>query len=34
MVKRGVLDDLDKQGLETLKEFLATARDRVNARLK
>lgn len=30
----GVLDDLDRPGLLTMKEFLAGARDRVNARLK
>lgn len=33
-VKIGGLDDLDREGLELLKEFIATARDRVNARLK
>jgi hypothetical protein len=32
-VKIGGLDDLDRQGLEDLKEFIATARDRVNKRL-
>lgn len=33
-VKRGTLDDLDKPGLLELKEFIAGARDRVNARLR
>lgn len=34
MVRAGVLDDLDKPGLEDLKEFIATARDRVTKRLR
>jgi hypothetical protein len=34
LVKQGSLDDLDKKGVENLKEFLAGARDRINARLK
>lgn len=34
MVTAGQLDDLDKAGLEDLKEFIATARDRITKRLK
>lgn len=34
MLKKGQLDDLDKEGLEDLKEFIAGARDRINVRLK
>lgn len=34
MLRRGQLDDLDRKGLEDIKEFLAGARDRINARLK
>lgn len=34
LVKIGALDDLDKPGLLEMKEFAATLRDRVNARLK
>lgn len=34
LVKIGSLDDLDPDGLLALKDFLAGARDRVNARLK
>ena len=34
MVKRGQLDDLDKTGLEEMKEFQGWLRDRINARLK
>lgn len=34
MVRNGQLDDLDKAGLEDLKEFIAGARDRINKRLK
>jgi hypothetical protein len=34
MLRRGVLDDLDKPGLLDLKEFIAGARDRINTRLK
>lgn len=34
MIKRGILDDLDKPGLEEMKEFQAWLRDRINARLK
>lgn len=33
-LKQGLLDALDKKGLEDLKEFTATVRDRINARLK
>lgn len=33
-VKSGQLDDLDRKGILEMKEFLAGARDRVNARLK
>lgn len=33
-VKIGGLDDLDRDGLEALKDFIAIARDKVNARLK
>lgn len=34
LLRQGVLDDIDKPGLEELKEFVAGARDRINARLK
>jgi hypothetical protein len=34
MVRIGCLDDLDKEGLLQLKEFAATVRERVTARLK
>lgn len=34
LVAMGVLDDLDKPGLDDLKEFLAWMRDRINARLR
>lgn len=34
LVKRGILDDLDKPGLEKLREFNLWLRDRINARLK
>lgn len=34
LIKSGVLDDLDKPGLDTLKEFNLWFRDRLNARLK
>lgn len=34
MINRGILDDLDKPGLEQMKEFQAWLRDRINARLK
>lgn len=34
MLTRGQLDDLDRAGLEDLKEFLLSARDRVNKRLR
>lgn len=34
LLRQGSLDDLDKPGLLQLKEFAATVRDRVNARLK
>jgi hypothetical protein len=34
LVTIGCLDDLDKQGLETLKEFNLWLRDRINARIK
>lgn len=34
MIRAGQLDDLDRAGVESLKEFLAGARDRINARLK
>lgn len=33
-LKSGHLDHLDKKGLEELREFTATVRDRINARLK
>jgi hypothetical protein len=33
-LRRGQLDDLDKPGLQDLKEFLAGARDRINKRLR
>jgi hypothetical protein len=33
-LRRGQLDDLDKPGLEDLKEFIAGVRDRINARLR
>lgn len=33
-LKQGHLDNLDRKGLEQLKEFNATVRDRINARLK
>jgi len=34
LLRQGSLEDLDKPGLLELKEFAATVRDRVNARLK
>ena len=34
LLRQGSLDDLDKPGLLELKEFAATVRERVNARLK
>jgi hypothetical protein len=34
LVANGVLDDLDKPGVEALKEFNLWLRDRINARLK
>jgi hypothetical protein len=34
MVERGQLDDLDREGLEAMKEFILSARDRINKRLK
>lgn len=34
MVRAGQLDDLDRAGVEDLKEFIAGVRDRINARLK
>lgn len=34
LLRQGTLEDLDKPGLLQLKEFAATVRDRVNARLK
>jgi hypothetical protein len=33
-LKQGHLDNLDRKGLEQLKDFTATVRDRINARLK
>jgi hypothetical protein len=33
-VKQGHLEHLDRKGLEQLKDFTATVRDRINARLK
>jgi len=33
-VERGQLDDLDRPGLEEMKEFILSARDRINKRLK
>lgn len=34
LVRIGALDDLDRPGVVELKEFIATCRDQVNARLK